>query len=340
MIIWNSAGRNQPIVTRESDAAVIRIDGLELHCKDESELKKANEILNYLQLMKMYYRIPPTEYENVIAKYLYQCTGLKMDWENPRTIQEKIQWMKLYDSTPLKTLCADKFRSKDYVARKIGLEYVIPLLGVWDSPDEINLDELPNQFVLKTNHGCGMNIIVKDKSKFDLESAKEKLRSWLAVDYGMFAFEFHYCKIPRKIIAEEFIEISGDTPDYKFYCFNGEPKFMQYLSERSTELRIDYFDLNWDHMDICQPSYPPSKHPERIQKPKNFEMMIDLSKKLSESFSFVRVDFYEVNGKIYFGELTFTPAGGIFIHDPPEWNEKLGDMIQLPKKSEPFNPFK
>ena len=332
---WNSSRFDNKIEIYRT----FLFEGLEFHCHDESELKTANEIINYLQLMKIRYKIPPTEYENVIGQWLKNCTGISMNWKNPRTIQEKIQWLKLYDSTPLKTLCADKFRSKDYVVRKIGAEYVIPLLGVWNDPDEINLDTLPNQFVLKCNHGCGMNIIVRDKSKFDLESAKEKLKAWLAVDYGMFAFEFHYSKIFPKVLAEEFIhELDSDEiPNYKFYCFNGEPQFIQFENE-SNSRHLTMLNLDWKLMPFQRSDH--ETHSTLPSKPKKFELMKKLALKLSEDFSFVRVDFYELGNQILFGELTFTPTGGIFMYSPSEWNLKVGVMLNLLQKQKPFNPFK
>ena len=291
--------------------------------------------------MRDNYQIAPDQYENVIAKKVKDRLKINMDWNNPRTIQEKIQWLNLYDATPLKTLCADKYRVREYVARKIGAKYLVPLLGFWEDPDEIDFDKLPIQFVLKTNHGSGMNIIVRDKFKLDTRFAREKLRSWLHTDFGMIFLEFHYLKIPRLVIAEKFLEVlnESDIPDYKFFCFNGEVRYAQCQMDTSTNLKLNFFDLNWIPAPFFNSSHKPSPDIDKIRKPKNLELMIELARELSKDFPFVRADFYEFDGKIYFGELTFTPGAGMFLYDPPEWNLRIGNMLELPQKSKPFNPF-
>ena len=341
LIPWHVNGQSQPLVTQDEHGKIVCIDGFEFHCHDDKDEKTAKQIIEQYRIMKMYYKIPPEKYPDVISQFLFNMTRIKMDWNNPRTFQEKIQWLKLYDSTPLKTICADKFKVREYVSRKIGSQYLIPLLDVWNDPDEIDLDELPDQFVLKCNHGSGFNIIVRDKNKFDFEAAKEKLRGWLKIDYGMFAFEFHYCAMKPKIVAEKFIEVDGefDIPNYKFYCFNGEPKFIQYEIGHDTELCLDFFDLDWTHLSVRRTDHPQTTNPENIRKPHNLKLMIELSRKMSEDFAFVRVDFYEVGDQIFFGELTFSPSGGAVYFIPSEYNEKFGDMLQLPQARKIFNRF-
>ncbi|MBR4641960.1 MAG: hypothetical protein IKO74_04460 [Selenomonadaceae bacterium] len=180
-----------------------------------------------------------------------------------------------------------------WVTEKIDEQYLIPLLGVWDNFDDINFDELPDQFVLKCNHGWNMNIIVRNKKSLDLREAREKVNAWLAVDFGTHNLQLHYSRIDRKIIAEKFMA-NGDLPDlidYKFVCINGEIIYCQYLTDRSSNLKLNYFDINWTPRTVERSDHPRSDHPEKIPKPKNFELMKKLVAKLAEGFAHVRVDF-------------------------------------------------
>ena len=254
--------------------------------------------------------------------------------KNPKTFTEKLHWLKIYNSTPLKSRLTDKYAVRSWIAEKIGDEYLIPLLGVWNDFDDINFDDLPNQFVLKCNHGSAMNIIVRDKNSFDVQKARERINAWLSWDYGMWAtLEIHYTRIDRKIIAEKFMA-NGDLPDlvdYKFWCFSGKPTYCKCMTGRSTDLKIDYFDMNWQHMNYEQNNHPNSDHPEKIPPPKNFELMKKLAATLAEGFSFVRVDFYEIEDKVYFGEMTFTPGAGNFYYKSEGTDEYLGELLKLPK---------
>ncbi|MBR1421325.1 MAG: hypothetical protein IJ575_09785 [Selenomonadaceae bacterium] len=339
IINWYTSGKTQPIVNLENGETVFCINGIEIHCKDKSQENFAKWFDSKLKLIHDNYQIAPDQYENVIAKKVKDRLKIDMDWDNPRTIQEKIQWLNLYDATPLKTLCADKYRVREYVARKIGAKYLVPLLGFWQDPDEIDFDKLPTQFVLKTNHGSGMNIIVRDKFKLDTRFAREKLRAWLEINFGMIFLEFQYIKIPRLAIAEKFLEVlnENDIPDYKIHCFNGAPRFVQYISGRSGGMKMDYFDPTWNPVAIGRKDHPQNTDP--VSKPKNLELMIELAREVSSDFPYVRADFYEIDGRVYFGELTFTPAAGMFLYDPPEWNLRVGNMLELPPKGRPFNPF-
>lgn len=278
-----------------------------------------------------YKNLPQEQYVTELCAWFKRVTGETLNLENPKTFNEKIQWMKLYDSTPLKTRLADKYLVRDWVKEKIGEEYLIPLLGVWDSFDEIDFDQLPNQFVLKANHGSGWNIIVKDKSKFDKAEAKKKFDLWMSKDFSfIFGFELHYMNIPRKIIAEEYKEEFGELYDYKFMCFDGEVKFIWVDVGRFSDHRRALFTTSWEQMDKELKWKAPDK---RIEKPKQLDKMLQLAKKLSEGFAHVRVDFYEVDGVVYFGEMTFTSSSGTERATPKEFEVEMGNMLTLPEKS-------
>ena len=280
-----------------------------------------------------YSSLPPKKYQEELKLWYKQVMKEELDLDNPKTYNEKIQWMKLYDSTPLKTRLADKYLVRAWVKQKIGGEYLIPLLGVWDSFDEIDFDKLPNQFVLKANHGCGWNIIVKDKSTFDKEEARKKFDVWMHTNFAFRAgLELHYMNIPPKIIAEEYLENNDDDLyDYKVFCFNGKAESVMFLSDRKQELKMSFYDLQWNKLPFVY-SYP--QNPDEVPKPKNLELMINLAEKLAEGFPHVRVDFYVLNnGSIKFGEMTFTSASGTCKWNIPEQDKVYGDLITLPPKS-------
>ena len=280
-----------------------------------------------------YQNLTPEQYPAELCAWFKSTTGQTLDLDNPRTFNEKLQWLKLYDSTPLKTRLADKYLVRDWVKEKIGEEYLIPLLGVWDSFDEIDFDQLPNQFVLKANHGCGWNIIVKDKSTFDKADAKKKFDTWMNTNFAYrFGLELQYMNIEPKIIAEEYLE-NGDNDlyDYKVFCFDGRAESIMFLSERKTGLKMAFYDLQWNKLPFTY-SFP--RNPEDIPKPQNLDLLISLAEKLSEGFAHVRVDFYILNdGTLKFGEMTFTSASGSCKWNPPEQNRIYGDLITLPPKS-------
>lgn len=245
--------------------------------------------------------------------------------DKPKTFNEKLQWLKLNDRRPIYTTMVDKYRVRDYVSNKIGKEYLIPLIGVWDDPDEIDFDSLTNQFVLKCNHNSGTGMyICKDKSKIDEEEIRHGLRQGLKEDYFIYSREWPYKNIPKKIICEDYI---GDNPnDYKIFCFNGKARYVLVCSDRFTSLKETFFDLNWNVAPFKRPKIDIDPN---IEKPHNLEKMIELANKLSKNIPFLRVDFYEVNKMIFFGELTFFPAGGFSGFEPAERDYKLGKMIKL-----------
>jgi hypothetical protein len=307
---------------------VVTICGAKLSFRD-----KGNETLikllrsEYKQLLFKY--ISKDKYPVALKDWYFEMTGEVLNLENPKTFNEKIQWLKLYDSTPLKTKLADKYLVREWIKEKIGEEYLIPLLGVWDKFEEIDFDSLPEQFVLKCNHGSGYNIIVKDKSKLNLEDAKRRINKWMTEDYAFkTGFELHYSDIPRKIIAEKYLEnAGGDLQDYKFLCFDGEPKYVWVDKDRYTEHKRNLYDLEWN---LLTNKIGKFKNFPSCEEPKNYNKMLEFAKLLSKNFPVVRVDFYEHDNKLYFGEMTFTTSSGTERIEPKEFAFKLGDMIKLP----------
>lgn len=294
--------------------------------KQISDIKKI--VKNYI---KYYNNKNILFYKSELENWWYRIKKYALNLNNPRTFNEKIQWLKLYDSTPIKTRLADKYLVRDWVKEKIGEEYLIPLLGVYDKFEDIDFDKLPNQFVMKCNHGSGWNIIVKDKSKLDLKEAKEKLNEWMSANYAFkCGYELHYRDITPKIVIEKFLnEISESLYDYRFFCCNGKVEQIWLDVHSGTpEHKRKIYDRNWNELNIIV-KWPRLK--TNIKKPENLEKMIALSEKMSKEFAFVRVDFYDINDKIYFGEMTFTSMSGTGKFEPAIEDLKLGNMIKLPK---------
>lgn len=290
---------------------------------------EASKVISVKKDYEYYKNLSTEKYPEELAEWYEKRTGKKLNLESPKTFNEKIQWMKLYDSTPLKTRLADKYLVREWVAEKIGEEYLIPLLGVYDSFDEIDFEALPNQFVMKTNHGSGWNVIVKDKEKLNIVETKEKFDFWLDQNYAFKnGFELHYKDIVPKIVIEKYMaDLDGDIYDYRFFCFNGVPKyiFVDIGSGTRNHLR-NVYDLEWNLQEYGV-SYPLIM-PEP-KKPETFEVMKKLAHKLCQEFALVRVDFYSVDNKIYFGEMTFTPQSGIGKWEKEEINRHYGDLIDL-----------
>lgn len=258
--------------------------------------------------------------------------GYKFNIDNPKTIQEKIQWLKIYDSTSLKTKCADKIKIHEYCKEKLGKDICIPIIKIYNSINEISIKDLPKQFVIKCNHGCHYNIIVKNKDMLNINEVKRKLNVWLSRDFAYwYGYEMHYSNINRKAFVEKYMNDGHeDLIDYKFLCFNGKPTYCQIISDRGNKefKRLNYYDMNFNFVDICRLEFP--NNPKILdKKPKNFEVMKEYAKKLSEDFKFVRVDFYEINGQVYLGELTFTPGSGYIKYKNPNDGLKLGNLLQL-----------
>ena len=254
------------------------------------------------------------------------------DLKNPKTYNEKLQWLKLNDRNPRYTKLVDKCDVKQYITDIIGSEYVIPTLGVWDKVEDIDFDALPNQFVLKCTHDSGSIAICKDKSTFNKKAAINMLKRGLKRNGYWYGREWPYKNVKPRIIAEAYMEDedTAELRDYKFFCFAGEAKLLFIATERQTigtETKFDFFDMNFNHLKIK------NGHPNADilpKKPMQFDKMVELAEKLSIGFPHLRVDFYEVNGKIYFGELTFSHWSGFVPFEPSEWDAKLGSWIQIP----------
>jgi hypothetical protein len=252
-----------------------------------------------------------------------------LNLKNPRTYTEKIQWLKLHNTNPLYTKLVDKYEVKNFIKEKIGEQYLIPLLGVWDHFDKIDFEKLPDKFVLKTNHDSGTVVVCSNKAEFNLSEARKKIQTALSKNYFYKSREYPYKNIKPKVFAETYL-YDDEQPilnDYKFFCFHGEPHFLQITSYVGKQKFVDYFDINFNRLNFTTGS--PS-NPHGIKRPLNYEEMIDVTKILARDIIHVRIDLYNVNGKIYFGEFTFHSNGGIIKFFPPEWNKKLGDLIELP----------
>lgn len=268
-------------------------------------------------------------------KYFIEM-GIPLNLKNPVTYNEKIQWLKINDRNPEYTKLVDKVQVKDYVSEKIGAQYVIPTLGVWEHFDDIDFDKLPDKFVLKTNHSGGSTgvVICKDKKNFNKNEAREKLNTSLAINPYPQTKEWPYKNVPKRIFAEEYKEDSatGELRDYKFFCFYGKVKFMFVGTERqkkNTDVKFDFFDDNYNHLPIKQGHENAAVIP---QKPRQFELMKELAERISKNIPHARIDFYEADSKVYFGEVTFYHFSGMVPFEPEEWDYKFGDMLKLPSK--------
>ena len=263
-----------------------------------------------------------------------RCLNKELDLENPKTFNEKLQWLKLYDRNPKYTEMVDKYSVKEYITKLIGKEYVIPTLGIYNTFEEIDFEKLPNQFVLKCTHDSGSTIICRDKSEFDYKAAKKKIGKALKRNFFYSGREWPYKNIKPRIIVEKYMESKDGKGllDYKFMCFNGKVKCSFVCLDRNNKngLKVDFYDLEWNKLPF-ERHYPNSKI--IVPKPKNYNLMLKLAEELSREIPFVRVDFYEIDEKIYFGELTFYPGSGYEEFTPEKYDEVIGDMLVLPRKS-------
>ena len=257
----------------------------------------------------------------------------KLDLENPQTYSEKLQWLKLHDRNPEYTKMVDKYEAKEYVRKIIGDQYIIPTIGIYNSFDEINFDELPNQFVIKCTHDSGGLVIVKDKNSIDLNSIKRKINTSLRRNYYYSNREWPSENVKPRIIIEKYMEDkkSAFMKDYKFFCFDGVPVVM-YLSEgleNHNTARMSFFDMNFQLMDFKRRDYKLMDYTP--DKPKNFDKMKEFASILSQNIPHVRVDFYEINGNLYFGELTFFTCSGLIPFENPKSDVELGKYIKINK---------
>lgn len=251
--------------------------------------------------------------------------------DNPILFTEKLQWLKLYDHNPVYTKIVDKYEVKNIISKIIGDKYLIPTLGVWNSPEEIDFDSLPNQFVLKTTFGGGGDgiVICRDKSRLNIDETIKKLKKSFNTNPYIRAREWPYKNVPRRIIAEQYMEDdSGELRDYKFYCFNGVPKVMLVASNRFTNHNFNYFDMDFNVLPIT--SAMGAQSDVKMERPEGFEEMKEVATKLSRNFAHVRVDLYSSGGKVLFGELTLYDSSGYDDLNSKEWNKRFGDWITLP----------
>lgn len=272
--------------------------------------------------------------EEFIKRSYKANTGKSLNLDNPKTFNEKLQWMKLYDRNPIYNVTSDKYAVRDYVKNKIGEEYLVPFLGVWDSPEDIDFDLLPKQFVLKCNHNSGTGMcICKNKAELDIKKTRKNLQKGLNQNYFLYYREWQYKNIKRRIIAEEYLTdgINSDLFGYKIYCFNGKPEIVSIQSNDGAHMTgVSFLDKEWNLLPFYRTDHLPLD--EIPEKPDNLNELLEISEKLSEEFLFVRVDLYDVNGKIYFSELTIEPCAGYNPFVPEEWDLKLGKMLKLPQK--------
>lgn len=294
----------------------------------------------FAKILRRLWFLFPNDAAYLKAVFFFQM-GYPLNLKTPKTFSEKLQWLKLYDRKPEYTTMVDKYAVKDYVADKIGRQHIIPTLGVWNNPEDIQWDTLPNQFVLKTTHGGGGGgvVIVKDKNTIDKQAVIKKLHKAMKSDIYKYYKEWPYKNVPRRIIAEQYMEdnsqkpnVKEDLPDYKFFCFNGEPKYCQVITGRNDKMCIDFFDKDWHH----QPFHEPKNYPfadVEPQRPNNYEQMWNAARELAKDKDFSRIDFYQIQDNVYFGEITFYPSSGFGGFSPENYDEILGKMITLTGKS-------
>lgn len=265
-----------------------------------------------------------------ISKSFEKAMGYPMNWDNPKTFNEKLNWLKVYDRKNLYTTLVDKYAVKQYVAKIIGEEHIIPTIALYESVDEIEWDKLPNQFVIKCTHDSGSTILCRDKSTFDYELAKKKLQSCLERNYYHNTREWPYKNVPRRIIIEEYFEDeNGELRDYKFFCFNGLAHSVMLCYDRASgDPKFYFFDRDWHLLRLNKRGKNAPKD-FSVTPPDGVRKMFNIADHLSKGFPFVRVDFYNMKGKIYFGEFTFYPAAGMDPNLLPETDKLFGDLIKL-----------
>ena len=271
--------------------------------------------------------------DKIYIRILFRCKmGFKLNLKEPRLFVEKIQWLKLYNRKPEYTTFVDKHAVKKYISQCVGRNYVIPTLGVWNNAKEIDFDSLPNQFVLKCNHNSGLGMcICKDKSKLNIGKVQAALKKGFNEDYYYLGREWPYKNVKRKIICEKYMTDGNDQlADYKIHNFNGIPRVILVCRDRFKEsgLTEDFFSDKWEHLNIQRPGHPNSQ--QVIPKPSELNEMLLLSRQLSKDIPFVRTDFYTIQGKVYFGEITFYPASGMDRFEPDTIDQQFGEWLNLP----------
>jgi hypothetical protein len=290
--------------------------------------KKPRKVIRVLGDKGLLNWIPDKQYLKLVY---WGETGKRLNIIDPKSFNEKLQWLKLNDRKPEYRIYVDKYAVRSYIAETIGEEYLIPLIGVYDKVEEIDWDSLPDKFVLKCTHGSGSNIICPDKNKLNIEEAKKKLKKWMNKNWYWFGREWPYRNVKPRILCEKYLvdESGKELIDYKFMCFNGEVKCIFVCSNRNSPLglNIDIYNVDWNLMPFGRPNSP--RTGVKIPKPRNFNKMIEFAEKLAKDIPFIRVDFYEVDGHLYFGELTFYPTSGFGKFTPEYYDDILGSWLKL-----------
>lgn len=292
-------------------------------------MKSLKQFIKAVYNRLYYYCCPDKIYLNNKFREVF---GRNIDWKNPTTFNEKLQWLKIYDRNPLYTKLVDKYEVRKYIAEKIGEEHLIPCLGVWDRFEDIDFDKLPDQFVLKCTHDSGGLVLCRDKSNLDIEAARKKINASLKRNFYYVGREWPYKHVKPRIIAEKYmVDESGyELKDYKWFSFDGATKAVLIAMDRQADVdtKFDFFDIEFQHLPFTH-GHPNSDR--IITRPQTFDEMRNLADKLSEGHPHVRVDFYDVNGKVYFGELTFFHHSGMVPFSPEQWDKTFGEWIELPK---------
>lgn len=294
-------------------------------------INEPTEVIRYLITRDYMSWIPDKLFLKI---YYYTQFKKKLNLKKPKTYNEKLQWLKLNDRNPKYTKLVDKLEVRDYIGENLGEEYLIPLIGVWDTFEEIDFNLLPNQFVIKCTHDSGGVVICKNKSKFNIEKARRKINRSLSKNYYYGLKEWPYKNVKPRIICEKYMkdESEKELKDYKFMVFNGKVRCILVASNRySVEgVNMDFYDTDWNHLPFGRMDKKRNKGV--IEKPFNYDKMILFSEKLAKNIPFVRIDFYEINGKLYFGEMTFYPASGLEKFEPESYDLLLGSWLSLPNE--------
>jgi len=266
---------------------------------------------------------------NFLRVVYFLRTRKFLNVKNPVTFNEKLQWLKLYNRNPILSKLADKYKVRDFVAKKVGSDILIPLIGVYDSFDDIDFDKLPDKFILKCNHASGWNFVCEDKGRLDYKKMKKLFDFWLKTNYYYHGRSWEYKNIKPKIVCEKFLSQEGTfgLDDYKFHCFNGRPVYIQYIKNRlKGRTKETYYNTKWKFQPFNMTN---CRNTKLVDRPKNLKKMLDISKKLSKGLPYARIDLYNLDGRIYFGEVTLCPANGMDNFDPPKYEKIFGDMIDI-----------
>ena len=335
IIPWHATKVEPLSFTLRDGTQLVCFEGLEFHVKNLRDKDFVDQTIFRLSNQKQLRRTSINELPKLLCARYRSVMGRRLNLKSPKTFTEKLNWLKLYDLSPPKVRLADKVAVRPFVAEKIGAQHLIPSLGVWDSFDAIDFDALPDRFVLKCNHGSGMNVVVADKNSLDVRAARERFAAWLATDYSSTQFELHYGAIDRKILAEQFIGAAEDElDDYKVHCFNGAAKFIQVLGRTNPATGTRYHEvLSFDGKHLATPPFARQNFfPTPPEGLKHLDAFKTCAETLSKGFAYVRADFYFVGGQIFFGEMTFCHEAGFTPYDD-FWTYardlKLGALIEL-----------